>query len=264
MKPVPAGTVNETNTGSGNTTNWGGGTKPYTAQAFSIGETEVTYELWEAVYDWATDAAMEGNVYTFANTGRQGGDNIFSSDPVGNDQHPVTTINWRDAVVWCNAYSEAAGRTPVYYYNGAVLRQSEGSGVNLGKADQAVINPGNGYRLPTSAHWEYAARGGVPSAGEPWTFTYAGSNTADDVAWTRENSVNATHQVKTKDPNTLGLYDMTGNVQEWCQDGSGSANIRVRRGGYWGMLASTCAVSVGGIDYNYEAHSGRGLRVVCP
>lgn len=73
---------------------------------------------------------------------------------------------------------------------------------------------GKTYRLPTEAEWEYAARGGIKSKG----FKYAGSNNIDDVAWYNENSSGTTHKVATKQPNELGLYDMSGNVNEWCND----------------------------------------------
>jgi hypothetical protein len=94
---------------------------------FSIEETEIPYKLWKVVYYWATDDARGTNRYTFANPGRQGGDHI--TGPVGTNQHPVTTISWRDAVVWCNAYSEATGKTPVFNYGDVVLRESEDSSV---------------------------------------------------------------------------------------------------------------------------------------
>jgi formylglycine-generating enzyme required for sulfatase activity len=264
MQAVPGGEVNETNTGSGNTANWGAGNlpgyaKPYTVNAFSIGETEVTYELWRAVYDWAL-----GRGYSFANAGQQGGKS--GGGPGDTNQHPVTTISWRDAVVWCNAYSEAAGRTPVYYFGGTVLRQSEGDSVTggNGKADKAVPNSSaNGYRLPSSAQWEYAARGGVPSASTPWTYTYAGSNTEDDVAWYTTNSGDTTHPVKAKAVNDRGLYDMSGNVGEWCWD-LYSGTYRVYRGGSWFNAASGCAVSVWSSYNPYIRFPYLGFRVVCP
>ncbi|MBR4709098.1 MAG: SUMF1/EgtB/PvdO family nonheme iron enzyme [Bacteroidaceae bacterium] len=112
---------------------------------------------------------------------------------------------------------------------------------------------GQKFRLPTEAEWEYAARGGKLSKG----YKYSGSNTLDDVAWYDKNSDNTTHPVATKLPNELGIYDMSGNVYEWCQDwfsslsygstqtnptGPSSGIIRVNRGGCWGCNARDCRI----------------------
>ena len=112
---------------------------------------------------------------------------------------------------------------------------------------------GKNFRLPSEAEWEYAARGGKKSQG----YKYAGSNNVADVAWYDGNSGMGTHPVATKAPNELGLYDMSGNVWEWCQDwyGSYSSNAqtnpngpdsgdnRVSRGGGWGHIGWDCRVS---------------------
>ena len=112
---------------------------------------------------------------------------------------------------------------------------------------------GRTFRLPTEAEWEFAARGGNKSKG----YKYAGSNSIDDVAWYYSNSGSMTHAVKTKFPNELGIYDMSGNVYEWCQDryGSYSSNAqtnpkdhsngsyRVLRGGGWIYVARRCRES---------------------
>jgi sulfatase modifying factor 1 len=117
----------------------------------------------------------------------------------GDGKRPVIGVDWHDAVEYCNWLSEEEGLTSCYSGKGKVT-----------KCDFSA----NGYRLPTEAEWEYAARGGQKSQG----YIFAGNNNPDDVAWYGDNSGGETHSVGQKEPNELGLYDMSGNTFEWCWD----------------------------------------------
>jgi formylglycine-generating enzyme required for sulfatase activity len=149
------------------------------------------------------------------------------------DNYPIYYVSWYEAVEYCNRRSLKEDLTPAY----------------RGSSDVVTCDfSASGYRLPTEAEWEYAAKGGDKAY---MTFEYAGSNSTDGVAWYSDNSGEKTHPVGTKQPNSLGIYDMSGNVWEWCWDwygpynpwsltdpqGPASGSIRVLRGGSWGILA---------------------------
>lgn len=188
---------------------------PVTLSSFSIGETEVTQELWQAV--------MGYNPSKFKGPRRQ--------------HRPVENITIEDCMNFIYELNILTGRT---------------------------------FRLPTEAEWEYAARGGMKSHG----YMYSGSNSAGDVAWYYDNSHNETHDVASKRANELGLYDMSGNVWEWCQDwygpylpskqinptGPSSGNNHVIRGGCWCDLTYSVSKRACNLVSN-KGNSTLGLRL---
>jgi formylglycine-generating enzyme required for sulfatase activity len=204
MTDIPAGTVDGDEWKYSDPISWN-------TPGFKLGTYEVTYELWKTVFN-----AAEAGSYSFANIGNQGGDiNILQvPSPVGNKLHPVTSISWNDCAVWCNAYSEMDGRQPVYIDSDMnVLRDSRES-VSL-MIDTAMMAGRNGYRLPTCMEWEYAARG-ADLSDAVWNYTYIGTDNyseSSDYYWLFQltKEVGAVEGIK---PNSLGLYDMGGNVME--------------------------------------------------
>ena len=163
-----------------------------------------------------------------------------STNGVGSD-YPMYYVNWEEAQEFCTRLGQLTGKN---------------------------------YALPTEAQWEYAARGGVKSRG----YKYSGSNTIGNVAWYRDNNSSSTHPVATKQPNELGLYDMSGNVWEWCSDwyasdyyydspqsnptGPPTGSRRVLRGGGWINFAEYCRVSSRNHNYPSFRDSYYGFRVV--
>ena len=182
-----------------------------TVNSFYIGKTEVTFEE----YDKYTTA-------TKRDTARSGA--------WGRGKQPVFMVSWRDAVAYCNWLSETEKLSKCYQINGNEVK---------------YLDTAKGYRLPTEAEWEFAARGGNQSKGTP----FAGGNVINEVGWYIDNANGQSHAVAQKKPNELGLFDMTGNVWEWVWDaydglyygkspalnpqGPETSAYRVMRGGAW-------------------------------
>lgn len=237
-------------------------------RSFKMGKYEVTYNLWETVKEWA-----EQNGYVFENPG------IIESCDNSTNMCPVAYISWRDCIAWCNAYSEKKGLTPVYYIAGQIhsaenvyRNSSTGGDIANGDVEWDV----DGFRLPTEAEWECAAR---YVNGTMWTpgNKHSGYNIEteiDSCAWYSDNSGSCPHSVGGRTPNSLGIYDMSGNLEEWCWDwyddyeeaaaidphGPDSGNGRIIRGGCWGapeIASYTSFRSVGAPGNKYGCNGFR-------
>ena len=226
---------------------------------------------------------VEGGTFIMGATSQQGSDD-FDLEP----DHLVTLSNYSigQTEVTQALWLAVMGSNPSYFssdnnYAENLQRPVECVSWNDCQTFIAKLNQltGKNFRLPTEAEWEYAARGGKLSKG----YEYAGSNTIDNVAWYYDNSGNlgsnnpdgGTHTVATKAPNELGLYDMSGNVWEWCQDwygdytsgeqknptGPASGFGRVIRGGCWYYKALYCHVLIRRPYVPLSASNNVGLRI---
>jgi formylglycine-generating enzyme required for sulfatase activity len=242
--------------------------------AFYIGRHEVTKAEWDEVTTWGSSHGYD-----------------ISGGSAKASNHPVTDVTWYDVVKWCNARSQKEGLTPIYYTNNEQTTIYKMGNVNVTNAQ--VKWSANGYRLPTEAEWEKAARGGLAGKRFPWgdTISHSQANyySYDGCSYDLSGAANNYHPTYATGPqpytspvgsfaaNGYGLYDMAGNVFEWCWDLSGayaegiqtnprgvatSDTRRIFRGGYWGELADLSRVAQRSAIYPEIFYLNIGFRIV--
>jgi formylglycine-generating enzyme required for sulfatase activity len=259
---IPAGSFT-----MGDALDGGGDAHTVTVSAFYMAQNLVTKAEWDAVRTWGL-----ANGYA---------DLVAGSGKASN--HPVQRITWYQMVKWCNARSQQAGFVPVYYTNDAQTTVYKTGDVNVTNAQ--VKWSANGYRMPTEAEWEKAARGGLSSKRFPWGDTishsqanyYAGYGYSNDQGGGGYHPSYAaggypyTSPVGSFAANGYGLYDMAGNVLQWCWDWYGSydpavltdprgpaasGTDRVFRGGSWNDVAYGCRVAY---RFSYDPSISNGI-----
>jgi formylglycine-generating enzyme required for sulfatase activity len=213
---------------------------------------------------------VQGSMFTMGCTSEQGNDCLDREKPAHRvtvssfniSKYEITQAQWK-AIMSNNPSNFKGDNLPVEQVSWNDVQEF---------IQRLNAKTGKQYRLPTEAEWEYAARGGNKSRG----YKYSGSNNLTDVGWFGDNSDKTTHPVGSKLPNELGIYDMSGNVWEWCGDcysdypasaqkdpmGASFSSYRVNRGGSWGSDASYCRVACRSSDSPGISDRALGFRLV--
>jgi len=287
LASVPGGTFVQTD--ASDTTN----AFTSTVSEFKMGKYEVTYDLWYMVCQWAI-----ANGYTFQLLGAEGFNGTVGAPPTAARYVPAVFMGWRDVIVWCNAYSQKTGLTPVYCldagFKNPIKSSIDAAYSNItdptaGGIDNPYVNwSANGYRLPTESEYQYTAS---YINGSIWTpYNYASGATAaytneaatELVGWFNANTgVSLTEaNVGILAPNALGIYNMSANAWGWCWDwygpypttaqtnyrGIASVNPadfpgRVFKGGCYAEIAYNLQVGIRNFSASYGYSRDRGFRV---
>jgi formylglycine-generating enzyme required for sulfatase activity len=263
--------------------------------AYSMGKYPVTQELFEAVMGINPSKCVDSsNLY------------VTAAGEI-TKLKPCEKVSWYDAIAFCNKLSLLLGYEPCYYVSGiddwnALVYEDIPTEYNTAWSDASCDFTRNGFRLPTESEWEVAARGGNPAAAE-WNYSFSGKDSKvreatnkdlDSVGWYKYNICNGgvtsnkepaagagygTHETGLKAPNSLSLFDMCGNVWEWCWDsckttddnstfevdpisGVPADSCRALRGGSWGIDASCCDIPSRLVEYEFYRSARYGFRLV--
>ena len=216
---------------------------------YSISRTEVTQKLYESV--------MGENPSYFRRDNEDLYEDELKNLKRNTSNYPVENVSWYDAIYFCNKLSAKKGLQPVYAVDGETnVRKWDYKPHNedeiYGEITQNIF--ADGYRLPTVEEWQYAAKGGED-------YDYSGSDDIDKVAWYDDNSNGVTHPVAQKKSNGYSLYDMGGNLSEWCWD-SDSYDNRYSCGGNWASYDSLCKVNRRNFQDAYGRNYNTGFRLV--